>query len=120
MPEPTGDSAPQPARRLRVYLGERDHAGSQPLFMAIVEAARRHGLAGATAFKGIEGYGGHSVVHAARVVDLSADLPIVVEIVDRPAAVEAFLPVLTAMLGGGLVTAEDVTIVYRSAGNSAP
>jgi PII-like signaling protein len=120
MPESTGEATSYPARRLRVYLGERDHQGGQPLFMAVVEAARRHGLAGATAFKGIEGYGGHSVVHAARVVDLSADLPIVVEIVDRPAAVDAFLPVLAAMLGGGLVTQEDVTIVYRSAGAAKP
>jgi PII-like signaling protein len=120
MPEPSGDTMPQPARRLRIYIGERDHAGGQPLFMAIVEAARRHGLAGATAFKGIEGYGGHAVVHAARVVDLSADLPIVVELVDRPAAVDAFLPVLLPMLGGGLVTQEDVTIVYRSGRKPTP
>jgi PII-like signaling protein len=120
MPESPGDTTPQPARRLRVYIGERDHAGGQPLFMAIVEAARRHGLAGATVFKGIEGYGGHSVVHAARVVDLSADLPIVIELIDRPAAVDAFLPVLLPMLGGGLVTQEDITSIYRSAGKSTP
>jgi PII-like signaling protein len=107
---------PEPAQRLRIYLGERDHQGSQPLYTAIVQAARTAGIAGATVLKGIEGYGGHSVVHAARIVDLSADLPIVVELIDRPAAIAAFLPIVTGMLGGGLVTLEDLTIVYRSAG----
>jgi len=107
---------PEPAQRLRIYLGERDHQGGQPLYTAIVHAARTAGIAGATVLKGIEGYGGHSVVHAARIVDLAADLPIVVELVDAPAAIAAFLPIVTAMLGGGLVTLEDLSIVYRSTG----
>jgi PII-like signaling protein len=109
-------ATPEPAQRLRVYLGERDHQGGQPLYTAIVHAARTAGIAGATVLKGIEGYGGHSIVHAARIVDLAADLPIVVELIDSPAAIAAFLPVVTGMLGGGLVTLEDLTIVYRSNG----
>ncbi len=107
MPEtPTG-----PALRLRVHIGERDHHGGQPLYTAIVEAARRAGLRGATVFKGIEGYGAHSVVHAARIVDLSADLPIVVELIDAAEAIDRFLPTLRAMVAEGLITLEDVRVV---------
>jgi PII-like signaling protein len=69
--------------RLRVYIGERDQHGHQPLYCAIVEAARRAGLAGATVYKGIQGFGTHSVVHAARVLDMSSDLPILVELIDE-------------------------------------
>ena len=114
MPESLPDE--RPALRLRVHIGERDHHGGQPLYAAIVEAARRAGLAGATVFKGIEGYGAHSVVHAARIVDLSADLPIVVEVIDTKEAIERFLPVLTGMVADGLITVDDVRIVYRGEG----
>jgi PII-like signaling protein len=112
---PTAESE-RPALRLRVHIGESDHTGHQPLYTAIVEAARKAGLAGATVFKGIEGYGAHSIVHAARIVDLSADLPIVVEIIDSAEAIRGFLPGLTAMVADGLITLEDVRIVYRSEG----
>ena len=71
-----------PGKLLRIFIGESDRRGSEPLYTAIVELARKEGLSGATVFKGIEGYGGHSVVHAARVFDLSTDLPISIEIVD--------------------------------------
>jgi hypothetical protein len=103
---------------LRVHIGESDHTGHQPLYTAIVEAARKAGLAGATVLKGIEGYGAHSVVHAARIVDLSADLPIIVEIIDSADAIRRFLPGLTAMVADGLITLEDVRIVYRDAGQA--
>src|ERR1700679_2122091 len=76
-----------PALRLRVYIGESDPRGGKPLYNAIVERARQAGLAGATVFKGIEGYGAHSVVHAAHIVDLSANLPIVVELIDSTEAI---------------------------------
>lgn len=109
---------PVPARRVRVYIGESDHHGGQPLYTAIVEKARREGLAGATVFKGIEGYGGHSVVHAAHIVDLSADLPILVELIDTPAAIERFLPTLEAMVEDGLITLDTVDVVYRGSGRA--
>jgi uncharacterized protein len=114
---PTAESE-HPALRLRVHIGESDHAGHQPLYTAIVEAARKARLAGATVFKGIVGYGAHSVVHAARIVDLSADLPIIVEIIDSPEAIRQFLPALTAMVADGLITLEDVRIVYHSDGKA--
>ncbi len=106
------------AFRLRIYIGERDHLGSQPLYTAIVEAGRRAKLAGATVFKGIEGFGARSIVHAARVVDLSSDLPIVVEFVDSHDTLTSFLEGASDMLADGMVTMEPVTIVYRSEGKS--
>jgi uncharacterized protein len=96
---------------LRIFVGESDRWGYQPLYTAIVEAARKAGLAGATVFKGVEGYGGHSVVHAARVFDLSSDLPILIEIVDTEEKIRSFLPQLDEMVKEGLVTLETVEII---------
>jgi len=101
---------------LRVFVGESDRWGHQPLYTAIVEAARRAGLSGATVIKGIEGYGGHSVVHAARIFDLSADLPILIEIVDSEERIRAFLPQLDGMVKEGLVTLETVEVIAYRAG----
>jgi PII-like signaling protein len=101
---------------LRVFVGESDRWGHQPLYTAIVEAARKAGLSGATVIKGIEGYGGHSVVHAARIFDLSADLPILIEIVDSEERIRAFLPQLDGMVKEGLVTLETVEVIAYRAG----
>jgi len=96
---------------VRIFVGERDRWHGQPLYEAIVLEARRRGLAGATVLKGILGFGAHARLHAAKLLDLSEDLPIVVEIVDREEAVRAFLPVLDAMVAEGLVTLERVEIL---------
>ena len=99
---------------LRIFVGESDRWGYQPLYTAVVEAARAAGLGGATVFKGIEGYGGHSIVHAARVFDLSSDLPILIEIVDTEERIHSFLPRLDEMVKEGMVTLETVEIIaYR-------
>ncbi len=100
---------------LRVFIGESDRHGGQPLYTAIVERARKTGLGGATVFKGIEGFGGHSVVHAARVFDLSTDLPVLIEIVDSEEKIRAFIPVLDEIVHEGLITLETVEIIrYKS------
>ena len=104
------------ALRIRVYIGERDHHGGQPLFTAIVQAARKAGLSGATVIKGIEGFGAHSVVHAARVVDMSSDLPVVVELVDAPDKLRPFVSVLKELLDDGMMTIEPVAVIYQNAG----
>jgi uncharacterized protein len=104
------------AKLVRIFLGESDRWKGQPLYIAIVEAMRAAGLAGATVFKGIVGYGGHSVMHAARIVDLSSDLPIVIELVDSQEKIEAFLPMLDEMVSEGLVTIEDVRVIAYKAG----
>jgi len=105
-----------PGKLLRVFVGESDRWGHQPLYTAIVEAARKAGLAGATVFKGIEGFGGHSVVHAARIFDLSSDLPVLIEIVDNDERVRAFIRVLDEMVKEGLVTLETVEVIAYRAG----
>jgi uncharacterized protein len=104
------------AKLVRIFLGESDRWKGQPLYIAIVEAMRAAGLAGATVFKGIVGYGGHSVMHAARIVDLSSDLPIVIELVDSQEKIETFLPMLDEMVSEGLVTIEDVRVIAYKAG----
>lgn len=105
---------------VRIFIGENDRHGMQPLYTAIVEAARKAGLSGATVFKGIEGFGGHSVVHAARVFDLSTDLPVLVEIVDTEEQVRAFIPVLDEMLHEGLITLESVEVIRYKSGSPRP
>jgi PII-like signaling protein len=101
---------------LRIFVGENDRHGAQPLYTAIVELARKQGLSGATVFKGVEGFGGHSVVHAARVFDLSTDLPILIEIVDTEQKIRDFIPQLDALVHEGLVTLESVEIVHYKSG----
>lgn len=105
---------------LRIFIGESDRRGAQPLYTAIVEEARKRGLSGATVFKGIEGFGGHSVVHAARVFDLSSDLPILIEIVDSEEKIRSFIPVLDEMVHEGLVTLEAVEIIQYKTGSPKP
>lgn len=101
---------------VRIFLGEADRWKGQPLYVAIVEEMRSAGLAGATVFKGLLGFGAHSVVHAARIVDLSSDLPIVIELVDSEEKIAAFLPTLDAMVNEGLVTMERVDVIAYKAG----
>lgn len=108
------------AKLLRVFIGESDRHGGQPLYTAIVEAARRRGLSGATVFKGIEGFGGHSVVHAARVFDLSTDLPILIEIVDEEQKIREFIPVLDEIVREGLLTLETVEVIRYMSGEPKP
>ncbi len=100
------------ARLLRIFVGESDRYQGRPLYEAIVLKAREAGLAGASVFRGIMGYGGHSRIHTARVLRLSEDLPVMIEIVDLPEKIEAFLPALDAMIPEGLVTLERVEVVW--------
>ncbi len=99
---------------LRIFIGENDRWEGKPLFEAIVLKVREMGGAGATVLRGIEGFGAQSRIHTARILRLSEDLPIVVEIVDTTEQIDALLPVLDAMVRDGLVTIEDVHVVrYR-------
>ena len=106
---------PEEAELLRIFMGEGDRHEGKPLYEAIVQAARERGLAGATVLRGILGFGAHSRIHAAKILRLSEDLPIVVEIVDKPERLAEFLPVLDVMIDEGLVTLERVKVIaYRS------
>jgi PII-like signaling protein len=104
------------AKLLRIYIGETDRWHGQPLYMAILLKAREMGLAGGTVFRGIAGYGANSVIHTANILRLSEDLPIVVEIVDADAKIQAFLPVLDEMVKEGLIVMREVEVV-KYAGN---
>ena len=98
------------ATLLRIFVGEMDRHGEQPLYEAIVLKARKMHLAGATVLRGPIGFGHSSRLHTAKILHLSEDLPIVIEIVDTPEKIEGFLPTLSDMMTGGLVTLEQVQI----------
>jgi PII-like signaling protein len=103
-----------PALLARIYIGEADHKDGHPLYQVIVSFLRERGIAGATVFRGIEGYGANARLHTTRLLRLSEDLPILIEIVDEEARLRAVLPELDAMVGDGLVTLERVEVVaYR-------
>ena len=106
---------PEEGYLLRIFVGESDKLGHRPLYEVIVLKAREAGLAGATVLRGVMGYGKNSVLHTAKILRLSEDLPMVVEIVDSLEKVEAFLPELDGMITDGLVTLEKVCVLnYRS------
>lgn len=96
---------------LRIFIGESDRWEGQPLYEAIVRRVREAGGAGATVLRGIEGFGAHSRIHTARILRLSEDLPIVIEVVDRADRIEGLLPLLDEMIREGLVTIERVDIL---------
>jgi uncharacterized protein len=107
----------QDARLIRIFIGESDMYEGKPLYQAIVELFRRNELAGATVLRGIEGFGKSSRLHAAHILRLSEDLPIVIECVDTTDKIEAVLGTLDGMIGDGLVTMERVDVrVYRANG----
>ncbi|MPZ20009.1 MAG: DUF190 domain-containing protein [Luteitalea sp.] len=106
---------PREGRLLRIFIGETDRWHGRPLYEAIVEEARQRGLAGATVWKGFMGFGAHSRVHTTKILRLSEDLPVVIEIVDAPEKIESFLPDLDTMIEEGLVTVERAEVVlYRA------
>jgi uncharacterized protein len=106
---------PEEGYLLRIFVGESDKAGHRPLYEVIVLKARESGLAGATVLRGVMGFGKNSILHTAKILRLSEDLPMVIEIVDSLEKVEAFLPELDAMITDGLVTLERVKVLqYKS------
>ncbi|MDQ1256336.1 MAG: uncharacterized protein QG656_932 [Candidatus Hydrogenedentes bacterium] len=105
---------PAEAQLLRIFIGESDKCHGKPLYEAIVERARERGMAGATVLRGVLGFGAHSRIHTAKVLRLSEDLPLIIEIVDKPERIEPFLSELDEMMADGLVTIENVRVIaYR-------
>ena len=103
---------PEDALLLRIYIGESDRWQHQPLYEAIVLKARELRLAGATVLRGPMGFGAASRIHTAKILRLSMDLPIVIEIVDTEEKVKTLLPFLDEMMGGGLVTLEKIKVIH--------
>ena len=110
-----------PALLLRIYIGEADHEGGKPLFQVIVERLRERGIAGATVLRGIEGFGATSHLHTTRILRLSEDLPLVIEVVDAEARLRALLPELDALVGDGLITVQPIEVIaYRGTSPDPP
>ena len=100
---------------LRIYIGESDRWHGKPLYEAVVLAAREHGLAGATVLRGPMGFGANSLIHTAKILRLSEDLPMIVEIVDSEEKIHDFLPLLDEMVAEGMITLETVHVLrYRA------
>jgi hypothetical protein len=110
---------PGEAKLLRIFIGESDLSHHIPVYEKIVAEARKSGLAGATVFKGIMGYGGTSRIHTAKILRLSEDLPLIIEIVDEEGKIENFLPIVEKIFEeancGGLITIEKATIIKYTA-----
>jgi PII-like signaling protein len=100
---------------VRIYIGESDHWEGRPLYQAIVELLRDRGIAGATVLRGIEGFGANAHLHTSRILRLSEDLPVLIEVVDQEDRIRAILPELDALVSDGLITLEKVEVLaYRS------
>lgn len=101
------------ATRLTIYIGESDVWHHKPLYTELVHRAHAAGLAGASVFRGIEGFGSSNTVHTTRLLSLSEDLPVAVVVIDTAERIEAFLPRVTDVVGEGLVTLDEVTVVVH-------
>jgi PII-like signaling protein len=105
---------PSESQLLRIFIGEADKFEGKPLHEAIVNLARQKGMAGATVLRGLMGFGADSRMHSAKILRLSEDLPMIVEIVDKPERIQDILPELDKMIKEGLVTLETVNVIaYR-------
>lgn len=108
---------PEEGKLLRIFIGESDRFEGKPLYETILHRAKEKGLAGCTVLRGIEGFGANSRIHTAKILRLSEDLPIVIEIVDASDKIENFLQEIDGMIGEGLVTLEKATVrLYRHSG----
>ncbi|HVH82721.1 MAG TPA: DUF190 domain-containing protein [Steroidobacteraceae bacterium] len=111
---------PRDALLLRIFVGEDDRHDHKPLYEAIVLKAREHHIAGATVLRGPMGFGHSSRIHTTKILRLSEDLPLVIEIVDSEDKINAFLPVLDDMMGSGLVTLEKVRVLRYGVAEAVP
>ena len=104
---------------LRIFIGEANRHGRMPLYEWIVQQARSQGMAGATVLRGIQGFGANSLIHTTKILRLSEDLPVIVEIVDTEEKIEAFIKTVDPAITEGLVTVEKARVrMYRGGGTS--
>lgn len=99
---------------MRIFIGESDKYGRFPLYESLVELFRREGFAGVTVLRGIAGFGAHSVCHMDKLLRLSGDLPLVVEVVDDQSKIDAIMPQIDQMMDGGMITLEKATVIRYS------
>jgi PII-like signaling protein len=98
--------------RLRIYIGEGDRYKGKPLYLYLLIELKKRGIRGATVYKGIAGYGSHSLIHTVDVLRLSEDLPIVIEVIDESDKIETVLPIVESLVKEGLITVDPVRLVY--------
>ena len=108
-----------PARRITIFIGESDRYNHKPLYAEIVHRAHEHGLAGASVFRGLEGFGASSRIHTSRFLSLSEDLPMIIIIVDTVERTEAFLDEVAELVTGGLIIVDDVHVHTYTGGSSS-
>ena len=102
---------------MRIFIGEGDRYEHKPLYEALMEVLQNEGCAGATVLRGVCGFGANRVCHTQKLLDLSADLPLVVEVVDTQEKINAIMPLIDGMMGGGMITLEKATVIrYSSSG----
>lgn len=99
---------------MRIFVGEGDRWEMKPLYEALVELLRREGFAGATVLKGVMGFGAHSVMHSDKLLRFSADLPVVVEVVDTQEKIASLMPRIDSMMAGGMITLESAHVIRYS------
>lgn len=108
---------PRDGKLLRIFIGEADKWKGKPLYESIVLLAREKGMAGATVIKGVMGFGCHSHMHTSKLLELSSDMPLVIEIVDSEEKINGFIPYLDEMVPEGLITLEKADVImYRAQG----
>jgi PII-like signaling protein len=105
---------------MRIFIGEGDRYEHKPLYEALVELLRNEGFAGATVLRGVCGFGANRVYHTQKLLDLSADLPLVVEVVDTQEKINAIMPRIDAMMSGGMITLEKATVMRYSSSERKP
>lgn len=102
---------------MRIFIAESDRYGHQPLYEALVDLLRKEEFAGATVLRGVCGFGAHSVYHTQKLLDLSSDLPLIVEVVDSQEKIDSIMPKIDDMMKGGMITLEKATVIrYKSSG----
>ena len=97
---------------MRIFIGEADHCEHRPLYEVLVELFRKEGFAGATVLRGISGFGANRVYHTQKLLDLSSDMPVIIEVVDSQEKFKAIMPQIDRMMGGGMITLENVTVIH--------
>ncbi len=96
---------------MRIFIGESDRFEHRPLYEVLVELLRKEGFAGATVLRGVSGFGANRIYHTQKLLDLSADMPMVIEVVDSQEKISAIMPQIDAMMGGGMITLEKATVI---------
>lgn len=99
---------------MRIFIGESDRFEHRPLYEALVELLRKEGFAGATVLRGVCGFGANRVYHTQKLLDLSADMPMIIEVVDSEEKIKTIMPQIDAMMGGGMITLEKATVIRYS------